>query len=88
MFAHRTERTVLRQKLVDTFRMEYVTARKLPNDGDSVFEIGEADVTARLKISSSVVARGSDIRSFAPDTGTGSYAPLVESSATSHASCR
>lgn len=65
-----------------------MTARKLPNNCDSVFEVGEADVATRLEISSSVVARGSDVGSFAPDTGTGSYAALIESSATSHASCR
>jgi hypothetical protein len=68
MFAHRTKGTVLGQKLIYTFRVEYMPARKLSDDSYSVFIIGEADMTTGLKVGSSVVTGGSNARSLASNT--------------------
>lgn len=83
MLAHGTKRTVLQQKLIDTFRMKDVSTGELSDNGYSVVEIDETDMTAWLEVGSSIVAIDADTGSLAPNAGTGADAALIESPAAS-----
>lgn len=56
---------------------------ELSDDGHSVVEIGETDMTAWLEVGGSIVTSDAETGSFAPNAGTGANAALIESSAAS-----